>query len=178
MAPQLKKLADPLFYSSRILGNREISKELPRQIPKPLASEGPRRACAFPGNECPNECPTSASLAKNTPVHQGHCGTSAVWDVINGAARGTRTPDPRITNAMLYRLSYCGNGNKRGHRDRATSASVLSLSPRPRQALRAGNPRQLARSVQNLSTWLVLLTGAGTATRVSPSVPLPIAAST
>jgi hypothetical protein len=25
-----------------------------------------------------------------------------------GAARGTRTPDPRITNAMLYRLSYCG----------------------------------------------------------------------
>ena len=25
-----------------------------------------------------------------------------------GAARGTRTPDPRITNAMLYQLSYCG----------------------------------------------------------------------
>ena len=26
----------------------------------------------------------------------------------DGAARGTRTPDPRITNAMLYQLSYCG----------------------------------------------------------------------
>ena len=26
----------------------------------------------------------------------------------NGAAGGIRTPDPRITNAMLYRLSYCG----------------------------------------------------------------------
>jgi hypothetical protein len=25
-----------------------------------------------------------------------------------GAAGGIRTPDPRITNAMLYRLSYCG----------------------------------------------------------------------
>ena len=28
----------------------------------------------------------------------------------NGAAEGTRTPDPRITNAMLYQLSYCGPG--------------------------------------------------------------------
>lgn len=27
----------------------------------------------------------------------------------NGAARGTRTPDPLITNEMLYRLSYCGD---------------------------------------------------------------------
>jgi hypothetical protein len=25
-----------------------------------------------------------------------------------GAARGIRTPDLRITNAMLYQLSYCG----------------------------------------------------------------------
>jgi len=25
-----------------------------------------------------------------------------------GAARGTRTPDPIITNDVLYRLSYCG----------------------------------------------------------------------
>jgi hypothetical protein len=25
-------LADPVFYSSRVLGNREISKELPRHI--------------------------------------------------------------------------------------------------------------------------------------------------
>jgi hypothetical protein len=26
----------------------------------------------------------------------------------DGAAGGTRTPDPRITNALLYQLSYCG----------------------------------------------------------------------
>src|SRR5262245_34242546 len=27
-----------------------------------------------------------------------------------GAARGIRTPDPIITNDVLYRLSYCGDG--------------------------------------------------------------------
>ena len=27
----------------------------------------------------------------------------------NGAARGTRTPDPRFTKAVLYQLSYCGD---------------------------------------------------------------------
>jgi hypothetical protein len=27
----------------------------------------------------------------------------------NGAARGIRTPDPLITNEVLYRLSYCGD---------------------------------------------------------------------
>ena len=26
----------------------------------------------------------------------------------SGAAEGTRTPDPRITNALLYQLSYSG----------------------------------------------------------------------
>ncbi|CDO35710.1 conserved hypothetical protein [Novosphingobium sp. KN65.2] len=26
----------------------------------------------------------------------------------NGAAEGTRTPDPNITNVVLYQLSYCG----------------------------------------------------------------------
>jgi hypothetical protein len=26
----------------------------------------------------------------------------------NGAARGIRTPDPLITNEVLYQLSYCG----------------------------------------------------------------------
>ncbi len=26
-----------------------------------------------------------------------------------GATQGTRTPDPRITNALLYRLSYSGS---------------------------------------------------------------------
>jgi hypothetical protein len=33
------------------------------------------------------------------------------WDVVesrDGAAKRIRTPDPRITNALLYQLSYCG----------------------------------------------------------------------
>ncbi len=29
--------------------------------------------------------------------------------IINGAEEETRTPDPRITNALLYQLSYFGN---------------------------------------------------------------------
>ncbi len=36
----------------------------------------------------------------------------------DGAARGTRTPDPVITNDVLYQLSYCGEpfGNLAGKR--------------------------------------------------------------
>jgi hypothetical protein len=30
------------------------------------------------------------------------------FSYLSGAAGGIRTPDPRITNAMLYQLSYCG----------------------------------------------------------------------
>ncbi len=30
------------------------------------------------------------------------------WVLGVGAARGTRTPDPLITNEVLYQLSYCG----------------------------------------------------------------------
>ena len=31
-----------------------------------------------------------------------------VHRLIYGAARGIRTPDPIITNDVLYQLSYCG----------------------------------------------------------------------
>ena len=30
--------------------------------------------------------------------------------ISSGAGGGTRTPDPRITNALLYQLSYSGKG--------------------------------------------------------------------
>ncbi len=30
----------------------------------------------------------------------------------NGAAREIRTPDPLITNEVLYQLSYCGVGSE------------------------------------------------------------------
>jgi hypothetical protein len=32
-------------------------------------------------------------------------------DVVAGAAEGTRTPDPLITNEVLYQLSYRGNAS-------------------------------------------------------------------
>lgn len=31
----------------------------------------------------------------------------------SGAARGIRTPDPLITNEVLYQLSYCGGDGSR-----------------------------------------------------------------
>ena len=37
-----------------------------------------------------------------------------------GAARGTRTPDPVITNDVLYQLSYCGEPFGNGLIIRAT----------------------------------------------------------
>jgi hypothetical protein len=33
---------------------------------------------------------------------------------MSGAARGIRTPDPLITNEVLYQLSYCGAAIKPG----------------------------------------------------------------
>jgi hypothetical protein len=48
---------------------------------------------------------------------------------IDGAAEGIRTPDPRITNAVLYRLSYRGMptewrfSNTRGLLTQATLAA-------------------------------------------------------
>ncbi|MDF2813620.1 MAG: hypothetical protein K0S56_4651, partial [Microvirga sp.] len=34
----------------------------------------------------------------------------------SGAARGIRTPDPLITNEVLYQLSYCGLAPSRAER--------------------------------------------------------------
>jgi hypothetical protein len=47
-----------------------------------------------------------------------------------GAARGIRTPDPIITNDVLYRLSYCGIG--------ARSAGIKARWLRP--VLNANDP--------------------------------------
>ena len=41
--------------------------------------------------------PTIQAFAPRQPFSQN-----------SGAARGTRTPDPRFTKAVLYQLSYCG----------------------------------------------------------------------
>lgn len=37
---------------------------------------------------------------------------STLNNMENGAAGRIRTADPRITNALLYHLSYCGNQKK------------------------------------------------------------------
>jgi hypothetical protein len=43
-------------------------------------------------------------------VRPGTCALPGAWvtPVFVGAAEGIRTPDPRITNALLYQLSYRG----------------------------------------------------------------------
>jgi hypothetical protein len=41
-------------------------------------------------------------------ANQRHRGNEII-----GAARGIRTPDPVITNDVLYQLSYCGEPRKR-----------------------------------------------------------------
>jgi hypothetical protein len=41
----------------------------------------------------------------------------------NGAATRIRTGDPRITNALLYQLSYCGVTKKGGHSNPASQST-------------------------------------------------------
>jgi hypothetical protein len=64
-----------------------------------------------------NDTPLGTSLSSMTWVRLFWMRLSWVRSVIQasgpdkeaaGAARGTRTPDPVITNDVLYQLSYCG----------------------------------------------------------------------
>ena len=43
-----------------------------------------------------------------------------------GAARGIRTPDPLITNEVLYQLSYCGD---RASAREAEAGDVYQIAP-------------------------------------------------
>jgi hypothetical protein len=45
---------------------------------------------------------------RNEPPVHTRCEESPNSLEKTGAARGIRTPDPVITNDVLYRLSYCG----------------------------------------------------------------------
>jgi hypothetical protein len=49
--------------------------------------------------------PRSRSTVSATLVDPNN---SVIFRVLTGAARGIRTPDPLITNEVLYQLSYCG----------------------------------------------------------------------
>ena len=54
------------------------------------------------------------TVTRSPSVRSGRAGQAEVaeggWnkELSAGAARGIRTPDPIITNDVLYRLSYCG----------------------------------------------------------------------
>ena len=49
---------------------------------------------------------------------------------VRGAARGTRTPDPVITNDVLYQLSYCGGPSKSVPHRGETHAHLISGTAR------------------------------------------------
>jgi hypothetical protein len=50
---------------------------------------------------------------------------SSAQGIRNGAARGIRTPDPLITNEVLYQLSYCG------FQGRSTTLLTFPTNPQP-----------------------------------------------
>src|ERR1700676_1615273 len=47
----------------------------------------------------------------------------------SGAAKRIRTPDPRITNALLYQLSYCGVFGRGGILPRGVSRRKTAAVP-------------------------------------------------
>jgi hypothetical protein len=65
---------------------------------------------------------------------QRRAGRNGLDTLKNGAARGTRTPDPVITNDVLYQLSYCGNTLMLQHNFAIPAASIAG-----RQSLSAIN---------------------------------------
>jgi hypothetical protein len=57
--------------------------------------------------------PTHALCGRKSGHSETTCENTSVMYVLDftnfyGAAKRIRTPDPRITNALLYQLSYCG----------------------------------------------------------------------
>jgi hypothetical protein len=53
---------------------------------------------------------TRRGIARGPPRHLHENAAQARRFQVNGAGEETRTPDPRITNALLYQLSYSGEG--------------------------------------------------------------------
>lgn len=65
---------------------------------KTIGTRGMSKACDV------IRCPAGASA----PTGSRAIDDGMVCDEKNGAAEGTRTPDPIITNDVLYQLSYTG----------------------------------------------------------------------
>src|SRR5205823_3153121 len=75
------------------------------------------RSCAEPNKApCGHGAVKPSSMVGFQPrriagtVHFGGNAPGRAGPLVFGAAEGIRTPDPRITNAVLYRLSYSGAG--------------------------------------------------------------------
>jgi hypothetical protein len=64
--------------------------------------------------------------------------------MLSGAAREIRTPDPIITNDVLYQLSYCGPVEQAAPGGAARTA-LLSMPVCPRLAISAPRGEILAR---------------------------------
>jgi hypothetical protein len=63
---------------------------------------------------------------RQTPIDAFYRKLLSDTRILNGAARGIRTPDPIITNDVLYRLSYCGyaRGDSPGARALQATAGI------------------------------------------------------
>jgi hypothetical protein len=61
-------------------------------------------------------------------------GAAREMKMLGGAAREIRTPDPIITNDVLYQLSYCGPVEQR--RTGANRTALLSMPVLPVLAIR------------------------------------------
>ncbi len=81
--------------------------------PRPQSQRRPRQAMSAGERACRWSTETAAE-AKHCHAVSGTIRYLCVQaGLLNaGAARGIRTPDPIITNDVLYRLSYCGLTNK------------------------------------------------------------------
>src|SRR5712671_6980577 len=83
----------PCGYTARPPLNHHAGCPADQRPSSPVNGPASRRSATAYGSSA--SCATINPCVRNGP--QG-----------SGAARGIRTPDPRITNAVLYRLSYCG----------------------------------------------------------------------
>ena len=57
--------------------------------------------------ECVGKTCCAANRVRRLPENSFYCSS------FSGAGEGIRTPDPLITNQMLYRLSYASNSGDR-----------------------------------------------------------------
>src|SRR5882724_9124960 len=66
----------------------------------------------------PSRCESGHYWTIRALIYSGFCllggRLRTFLEVGDGAAKRIRTPDPRITNALLYQLSYCGVATRKG----------------------------------------------------------------